>query len=277
MNKSTCSIIRATGFRLLRSFRGIPVIVAVVIPVFWMLVAGQARAELMIIDFEGFGAMPYSDIKSPIPPSARLSDAFLFTHGVRFSSGSPFVAVVDLGVGHATSGTNGIGGSTHEGLLTYDKNFPIVVSFFDPNDPSRPAVTDFVSVRGDGRGEGQLITLNAFDVDGNLIAFFTTTNVGGETLSVSAPGIHSVQFLGTEDTHGVALDDLTFNSVTPAVPNDVGGTVTGVNPSQVVCRNLTTMQTLIIQDGSRTWDCSAAGLVVHTGDSIEQTVSGLAD
>jgi len=277
MKKSTCTIIRATGFGLLRLARRIPVIVAVVMPVFWMFVADQASAQLMHIDFEGFSAMPFLDIQHPIPPNARLSDAFLFTHGVRFSSGSPFVAVVDLGVGHATSGTNGIGGSTPEGLLTYDKNFPIVMSFFDPNDPSRPAVTDFVSVRGDEHGEGQSITLKAFDVDGNLIAFFTTTNVGGETLSVSAPGIHSVQFLGTEDHHGVALDDLTFNSVTPTTSQNVVGTVTGVNPSQVVCRNLTTMQTLIIQDGSRTWDCSAAGLVVHTGDSIEQTVSGLAD
>jgi hypothetical protein len=284
MNKSTCSIIKATRLVLLRSARRIPVIVAVVIPVFWMLVAGQARAELMIIDFEGFGAMPYSDIKSPIPPSARLSDAFLFTHGVRFSSGSPYVAVVDLGVGHATSGTNGIGGSTPTGVLTYDHNFPIVMSFFDPSDPSRPAVTDFISVRGDLRGERQSVTLNAFDVDGNLITSFTTTNVGGEALSISAPGIHSVQFLGTEDTHGVALDDLTFNSVTPAapsagpvVPNDVGGTVTGVNPRRVVCRNLTTMQTVIIEDGSRSWDCAAAGLVVHTGDRIQLTVRGLAD
>jgi hypothetical protein len=257
------------------------VIVAVVIPVFWMLVAGQARAELMVINFEGFGAMPYSNIKSPIPPSARLSDAFLLTHGVRFSSGSPYVAVVDLGVGHATSGTNGIGGSTPTGELTYDRQFPIVVSFFDPSDPSQRAVTDFVSVRGDLQGEGQSITLNAFDVDGNLITSFTTTNVGGEVLSVSAPGIHSVQFLGTHlgthDEGGVALDDLTFNSVTPAVPNDVGGTVTGVIPSQVVCRNLTTMQTIIIQDGSRAWDCAEAGLVIQTGDSIELTVRGLAD
>jgi len=153
---------------------------------------------------------------NPIPPEARLSDAFLLTHGVRFSSGSPYVAVVDLGIGHATSGTNGIGGSTPAGVLTYDRQFPIVVSFFDPSDPSTPAVTDFVSVRGDLLGSGLLVTLNAFDIAGHLIASFTTTDDGGETLSVSAPGIHSVQFLGTNDTAGVALDDLTFNRVTPA-------------------------------------------------------------
>src|SRR5262245_65531907 len=130
--KSTCTIIRATRLGLLRSVRRIPVIIAVVIPVFWMFAAGQTRAELMIIDFEGFGTMPFFDVKNPIPPHARLSDAFLFTHGVRFSSGSPFVAVVDLGVGHATSGTNGIVGSTPTGALTDDSNFPIDVSYFEP-------------------------------------------------------------------------------------------------------------------------------------------------
>jgi hypothetical protein len=277
VKKSTCTIIRGTGLMLLRSVFRIPVIVAVVILVFWMFVAGQARAELIVIDFEGLSAMTFIS-GNPIPPSARLSDAFLFTHGVKFSSGSPYVAVVDLGVGHATSGTNGIGGSTPTGVLTYDRQFPIVVSFFDPSDPSMPAVTDFVSVRGDLQGSGQSITLNAFDVDGNLIASFTTTDDGGATLSVSAPGIHSVQFLGTQDVvGGVALDDLTFNRVTPAGPPHVGGAITGVNPRLVVCKNLTTRQTIIIQDGSRSWNCEAAGLVVHPGDRIQQTVTGPAD
>jgi hypothetical protein len=264
---------------LRQSARRIPVIVAVVIPVFWMFVAGQARAQEppIVINFDGLSAMPFSDIQSPIPPNAQLSDAFLFTQGVRFSSGSPYVAVVDLGVGHATSGTNGIGGSTPTGALTYDRHFPIVVSFFVPSDPLQRAVTNFVSVRADFQGEGQPITLNAFDVDGNLITSSTTADVGGATLSVSAPGIHSVQFLGTQDEGGVALDDLTFNRLTPTGLHDVGGAVTGVNPNRVVCRNLTTLQTIIIQDGSRSWDCQAAWLVVHTGDSIQQIVRGLAD
>jgi hypothetical protein len=105
-------------------------------------------------------------------------------------------------------------------VLTYDRHFPIVMSFFDPSNPSMPAVTNFVSVRGDLLGSGQSITLNAFDVDGNSIASFTTTDNGGTTLSVSAPGIHAVQFLGTQDVvGGVALDDLTFNRVTPCTLN----------------------------------------------------------
>src|SRR5215510_4339052 len=185
MKKSTRTIIRAIRLVLRQSARRIPVIVAVVIPVFWMFVAGQARAQLRVIDFEGLVAMPFLDINHPIPLSARLSDAFLLTHGVKFSSGSPYVAVVDLGVGHATSGRNGIGASTPTGALTYDRNFPIVVSFFAPGDPSRPAVTNFVSMHVDLQGEGQSITLNAFGVDGNLISSFTTKNVRGATLTIS--------------------------------------------------------------------------------------------
>ena len=203
-------VVKAFMLRI-RALR-VPVIITFVMAVFGV---GQVRAELLVIDFEGLSAMTFFS-GNPIPPDARLSDAFLLTHGVSFSSGSPYVAVVDLGIGHATSGTNGIGGSTPAGVLTYDRQFPIVVSFFDPSDPSTPAVTDFVSVRGDLLGSGQLVTLNAFDIAGHLIASFTTTDDGGETLSVSAPGIHSVQFLGTNDNAGVALDDLTFNRVTPA-------------------------------------------------------------
>jgi hypothetical protein len=192
----------------------VSLIVAALIP-FWMLVPADARTELIVIDFEGLDAMTFFS-GNPIPDSARLSDAFLPTHGVRFSSGSPYVAVVDLGVGHATSGTNGIGGSTPAGVLTYDRQYPIVISFFDPGNPSVPAVTDFVSVRGDNGGSGLPITLNAFDVEGNLIASFTTVDAGGATLTVAAVGIHSVQFVGTRDEEGgVALDDLTFNPVTP--------------------------------------------------------------
>ena len=167
------------------------------------------------LDFENVDSMTFMS-RNPIPPSARLSDTYLYTHGVRFSSGSPYVAVVDLGDGHATSGTNGIGGSTPNGVLTYDAQFPIVARFFDSSDPSVPAVTNFVSVRGDLLGSGQVITLNAFGLDGKTIASSSDTDDGGKTLSVSAPGIHTVEFLAPERAGGVALDDFTFAAPTPA-------------------------------------------------------------
>jgi hypothetical protein len=199
-----------------RALRWVLILTAL-LPV-WALAPGRALAGPIVLDFEGLPAMGNSP-GSPIPSADRLANAFLSTDGVKFRSGSQFVAVVNLGPGHATSGDNGIGGSTPGGRLTYDPAFPIVASFFDPHHHSRPAVTDFVSVRGDLRGANGPVTLNAFDVGGTLIGSFTTPDSGGETLLLSVPGIHSVQIIGNTDPvgiGGVAFDDFTFDPVTPA-------------------------------------------------------------
>src|SRR2546422_1945722 len=92
------------------------------------------------IDFEGLPGMPNAIV--PVPTSSQLSDQFLSTLGVQFSSGSPYVAVVDLGFGHPTSGRNAIGGTTPGGLLTYNAAYPIVATFFDPSNPTTPGITD---------------------------------------------------------------------------------------------------------------------------------------
>ena len=59
-------------------------------------------------------------------------------------------------------------------------------------------------------------------------------------------------------------------------PLGVGGLVTGVTPSQVICRNVTTNQRVVIQASTRSWDCEGAGLNVRPGDTIQQTVTGQA-
>jgi hypothetical protein len=167
----------------------------------------------VVIDFESFFGMGYSS-GQPIPVAARLSDQLGTADGVVFSSGASYVAVVDLGIGHATSGTNGIGGSTPDGILTYDHRWPLVIRFVDPQAPEMPAVTDFVSVRGDLWGSsGMNVTLNAYDLNGALVDSDQVPDIGGETLVVTGAGIHRVEFLGTTDQDGVALDDLTFNPV----------------------------------------------------------------
>jgi hypothetical protein len=56
----------------------------------------------------------------------------------------------------------------------------------------------------------------------------------------------------------------------------VGGSVSGVSPWQVICLNVTTGQRVVIQDRATLWNCEAAGLIVHTGDIIRQTVRGTA-
>jgi hypothetical protein len=173
-----------------------------------------AKPRRVVLDFEGFGSMTFIS-RNPIPPSARLSDAFLLTDGVRFSSGSPFVAVTENGVGHAPGGKNAIGGSTPDGKLTYDRAYPIVARFFDPKNPSVPAVTDYVSVRGDLWGSGQTIVLNAYDLDGKRIESDTVVDDGQSTMTIAASGIHTVEFLGTQDDGGVGLDNFTFNPLVP--------------------------------------------------------------
>jgi len=159
---------------------------------------------------------------NPIPLDARLSDQFLSTLGVRFASGSDYVPVIFLGdiPNHALSGVNGIGGSTDDGLLTYNDAFPITISFWDPSNSSRPATTDFVSIRGDLRGSSFTVAFDAFDSDGNLVASDSGQDFGGRTYSVAAASIHSVRFSGVPTptiggSGGVGLDDLTFNPVTP--------------------------------------------------------------
>jgi hypothetical protein len=114
--------------------------------------------------------------------------------GVRFSSGNSYVAVIENGIEHAVSGKNAIGGSTRDGKLTYDSQVPVVARFFDPANPTSPAVTDFVSVRGDLWGSGLLMTLKAFDLQGNLLAESSAPDNGGTTLTVARPGIHYVEF-----------------------------------------------------------------------------------
>lgn len=187
-----------------------------------MLVAGflavtalPVAGGTVVIDFEEFYAMNYLS-GYPIPEAARLSDQLATTDGVIFSSGAPYVAVVHCEPDCAPSGVNMIGGSTPDGILTYDRAWPVVFTFVDPQNPGLPAATDFVSVRGDLWGDSQMyVILNAYDVNGALVDSDQEFDCGGETLTVAGPGIHRVEFLGSHDWCGVALDDLTFNPVEP--------------------------------------------------------------
>jgi hypothetical protein len=57
----------------------------------------------------------------------------------------------------------------------------------------------------------------------------------------------------------------------------VGGTVTGVAPRRILCKNVSTGQMVLIQDQAQSWDCQAAGLAIQPGDRVLQTVIGIAD
>jgi hypothetical protein len=179
-------------------------------------------ADPITIDFESLASMPFTS-RAAIPIEARLSDQLVSSYGTRFSSASPYIAVVELPVGAATSGTKGIGGATANGLLTYAASSPIEVSFWDKTIPGVPAVTDFVSFRLDqwATTDGRTVTLMAYDLNGTFLASSTIADAAGAPIAVTAVGIHRVAFFGCGDDDGAALDDLTFNPPVSVGPTPV--------------------------------------------------------
>ncbi|MDM7916888.1 MAG: hypothetical protein ACE15D_18515 [Candidatus Eisenbacteria bacterium] len=120
-----------------------------------------------------------------------------------------------------------IGGSTPDGYLTYERGWPVVFTFVDPGDPNIPASTDYVSVRCDlWSDSGMNVVLNAYDLEGVLVDSDEVFDSPGALLEVTAAAIHRVEFLGSHDWCGVALDDLTFDPVGPtAVAPSTWGTL----------------------------------------------------
>lgn len=170
---------------------------------------GDIQMTPSLITFEGIaGIIPMSNSGVLVPAAARLSAQLQLSQGVRFSSTVDYIAVVNLGVGHATSGANGVGGVNVSNVLSYAS--PIIVTFTVPGDPSTPAVTDFVSIRGDLAPGAGTATMEAFGLNGILLGSVTRPDIAGGALSLSIPGIHSIRV--TETQANIAFDDLSFNS-----------------------------------------------------------------
>ena len=185
-----------------------------------------ALAAPLLLDFEGLPAMTYLTF-NPVPAEARLSTQFQDSHGVAFASEAPYVAVLNLGAAHATSGSNGIGGATAAGNLDYRED--IELSFFVPGTAgAQDGLTDFVSVRGDLLGNDEtMVTLWAYDATGTLIGSAAALDTGGIALTVALPGIRRAVISGAAlpggDDGGVGFDDLSFNPVTPVPEPDAVG------------------------------------------------------
>ena len=159
------------------------------------------------VNFDAFTGMPNSP-GAAVPAPSQLSTQLL-SSGVRFSSLSDYVAVVVLGVGHATSGTLGIGGTAANGSLSYAA--PIRVSFWDPTNSATKGITNFVQIRGDLIPIAGTITMRVFDPLGALLATVTLPDGGGTTLTYNGTNVHAVEITGSSAT--VAFDDLQFGAV----------------------------------------------------------------
>lgn len=179
-----------------------------------LVLASGERAWADLITFEvvpGVTAMGTFFDGTPVPLESRLSNQLQLSQGVSFSSTVGYVALVNLGLGHATSGVTGIGGVNAADTLRY--NSPVVITFTLPGDPTTPAITDFVSIQGDNFPvAGGFATMEAFDVDGVRLGVVTVPDEVGLTLKLSIPNIHSVRL--TQTRSDIAYDDLRFNALT---------------------------------------------------------------
>ena len=97
--------------------------------------------------------------------------------------------------------------------------------------------------------------------------------VGKASVIDTTTGLEVGEVLMAPGIFNVAVDI----AIGPLLVN-VGGSVTGIAPSQVECYNMTTGQVVTSQlQGERSWDCEAAGLVVSPSDIVNMSVTGTAD
>lgn len=163
-----------------------------------------------VIDFET-AAMGNSP-GTPVPLANQLSNQYLASLGVSFTSGAGYAAVV-CHCGFTKSGQNIVGGTNASGLLDY--NQPITATFFNTSNPLQSATTNFAKIWLDFLPLGSgTVTLQAFDGSGTLLGSTSTIDNGSvQFLSLNFAAMHSVSFFSNNAT--VGFDDLEFGALTP--------------------------------------------------------------
>ncbi len=196
--------------------------------------AAAPHAAATLITFEempsGLVAMPNAAIV--VPAQSRLTNQYLASHGVSFTSLAGFAALVDHGFGFPTASVpNIIGGTYANEVLNYTA--PITISFFDVANTSVKAVTDAFKIQGDwypfGPGFGSIFA-TAYGPSGNVLGSTSDTDdkpfgVSGPVLQFNFPGIHSVVISG--DQGSVGFDQLEFGTLT-SVPEPGAWLLLGV-------------------------------------------------
>lgn len=153
----------------------------------------------------------------PVSASSEVTDQFE-SLGAIFSTsgGASFAALIDLGSGHAVSGTNGIGSVNTSDNVDYTKDLDI---FLVVPGTLTPAVTDSISIQGDEIPSGGQVYFTAYDTLGNLVASGSATDTAGGTYALSASGIHEFRLHSANGD--VAYDNLVFD--TPTAPSNMPG------------------------------------------------------
>jgi hypothetical protein len=184
-----------------------------------LVLAATCQAGSIDFDSPPTGLVPNPSFidGTPVSADAELTNQFE-NLGAIFSTvgGAPFAALVDLGVGHAPSGANGIGAVNASGDLDYGLDIDI---FLVVPGTLTPAVTDSISIQGDEIPSFGNVIFTAYDVNGIAIATNTIEDTGGNIFSLSVPGIHEFSLHSTHSD--VAYDNLVFD--VPTAPTPVSG------------------------------------------------------
>ncbi len=167
---------------------------------------GCAGAYAVVLDIDSLPGMTNSP-GSAVPTANQLSNQRL-NQFVLVSSLGGFGSVVaengNTGTGWKRNDPtvrSGLGGSTTGGLLSYGS--ALTFRFVDPADGTTPLFTDSFSLYTDWFGNGSLITVTGFDVNGNVVAQTSGTEHNGQQnigtmFSISGSNIHRVVVQGTE-------------------------------------------------------------------------------
>ena len=184
-----------------------------------LALAAASQAATINFDSPPAGLVPNSSFiaGTSVDTDAQLTNQFE-NLGAIFNTigGSPYAALIALGVGHATSGANGIGTVSSTNTLNYTLDLDI---FLVVPGTLTPAVTDTISIRGDEIPSFGNVIYSAYETDGNLVASGVTQDQGGSTFSLSAAGIHEFRLHSVNGD--VAYDDLTFDTPTAPGPSGV--------------------------------------------------------
>jgi len=143
---------------------------------------------------------------------------------------------------------------------------------------ARSVATATLSVAMQGTGSGTLTSspYSGINCGSNCTGLY---KIGTAVTLTATPALGSV-FTGwsgdADCSDGVVTMDAD-KTCSATFRQAISGTVGGLTPAKVICRNLSTRQSITIQDGQKSWNCEAAGLAVHPGESLEIIIKGTAD
>lgn len=246
--------------------------------------AESGGSSVVVIDFDTFPGGAFA------PEGTVIAEQYLEVGAVFAIQDTLFPPGLLL-IEDATDGVDFLSGLSLPNLLTFNVYTPGTAWGLGCNSDLR---IDFVDTATQGPTAIRSADLQVFALGGsNTTLRLIGRDSGGAVVDqdevvVSPSQIESFRLsvyapdrsIASVETQGATGNDLCLgidNLFIDFGSSDLAGSVTGMTPTSVTCRNLTTGQRVLIRGGGSAWSCEEAGLVVEPGDSVKMIVSGDAD